>query len=160
MTAPAGALLDHALGDPLGGEHQAAQVGVDDAVEDARVQVEEAGDRVDAGVVDQDVDRSELLDAAGGQPAAGRRVGDVGLDGPHLPPLITELLGRDLGRALVDVADEHIGARLGHTGGDAEADPHRTPGHDRALAFQVKRSPPGHVPSPRGRQSTEASRSI
>ena len=108
------------------------------------VEVEEGGDRIDAGVVDQDVDRAELLHTALRQLGARRRVGHVGLDGPGLAPLLTELLGGDLGRPLVDVADQHVGARLGHAGRDAKTDPHRPAGHDRALARQIKRSPPSH----------------
>ena len=145
VAAPA---LDHAGRDGLGAEDDAVQVDVDDPPGHLVGLLEHRPERHDAGVVDEDVDRSDRGDLLQERGPRGR-VGDVERSGHDA---VAELVGDGAGQVGVAVADRHAGALTGEPGGGGAADAAGTSGDDDGQAGDVA----SHAADPfdRGRRST------
>ncbi len=109
----------------------AAQVDAEHEVPQALVAVDEVGEQVGAGVVDEHIHRAELLLDRGDGGAHRGRVGHV-----HGAPKPVDLT-RKLARAtLVDVANPHPGPFGCQQPGGGSADPRGSAGDERRLALE------------------------
>lgn len=138
MTA-AVALLDHPRDRGPGDEEDAGQVDVDHAAEQLGRHLDERDPRIDAGVIDENVDAVEALDGALDEALDVARGGDVGGDGERTigPLLGRQLLGGRLGSLGLHVCDDDVGAGFVQAPGDAQPDAGGGTGDDRRLAGEA-----------------------
>ena len=139
--------LDHAAGDGAVREHDAVEVDVEHALPGAdRLVHEEHGGGVGgdigrgAGVADargrdEDVDRAERLDGGVREGFARGLVAGVGRDEDGLASALLD--GGDGVRAVLQVADDDVGALVGVKLGGGSADAAGPTGNDRHLALEL-----------------------
>ena len=133
----AGAALLH------GGKHRvrdrehAAQVDAQHEIPQALVGVDEVGEPVGAGVVDEHIDLAERLDSGGDTGAHRAGVGHV--EGAGEP---VELAGDRAGALQVEVPDRHARAFRGQPAGGGGSDTRRAAGDERGLALEPHRAKP------------------
>ena len=137
MIAPAAALGDHLLGGDLGAEERALEVDRQHAVVLGLGRVEDRRARLDARVVDHDVETSEGADGGGDEPLEVLVLADVGVDADRLVAEGDDLLLEVLGRLLVrHVVDDDVGPGRGETERHRLADAAVASGDDGHLSVQ------------------------
>jgi hypothetical protein len=134
----AASLRDHLLRGRLHRVEHAQEVHLQHALEQLGVDLQEWRERVDARVVDEDVQAAEAVDGGGDHrvgvlPAADVRPLDQGTAGAAS----VQSLGDGAAGLDIEVCDQNGGARLVEAFGDAASDAHRAAGHDRDLAGEV-----------------------
>ena len=139
-AAPA-ALGDHLLGGDLRAEEGALQVHVHHELVLLLGGVEHRGARLDAGVVDHDVEASEGVDRRIDEHLQVLDLAHVRFDADGLVPqgddLLLEFVG---GVGIGDVVDDHVGPRLGQGQDDGLADPAVAAGDDGGLSLKSLRN--------------------
>ena len=138
----AAARRDHRRIGRLAADEGAGEVGLEDHVPLLeRVLLRLLAD-VGAGVVDQDVEPAELLDALLHQRLAGVRAGDVDRDRERLGAEALELADRGLALVLVAAGDHHGRAGRREAARHAEPDAAIAAGDDRDPARQIEQFHP------------------
>jgi hypothetical protein len=136
--AAAVALLDHPPRDGLREQEDAGEVDGEYPLEQRGGHVEERRLRIDAGVVDEDVDAPIALDGAGDDALDRVRVADVGGHGEGADgPLSAQRVGERLGGVGLQVGDDHVRPGFVQPVDDGRADAGGTAGDDRGLAGEV-----------------------
>ena len=105
-------------------------------------EIDDRRDDLDAGIADQHVDAAERLDDLGGAGVHLLFVGDVHGDADRALAARVDLLRGGIGRLLVEVGDDDLGAFAREHDGDFLADAARGTGDDGNLVLQTHRSCP------------------
>ncbi len=119
-------------------EERALEVDIQYSVPQLLGGIQGLGDRVYAGVVDQDVQAPEGLHCGLGHLLGIGQAADVGLDGFRLAALLFDPLYHLAGRVHIDVNDHHRRARLCQTHDDGSPYAHAAAGDDGPLAGQIE----------------------
>lgn len=104
-----------------------------------------------AGVVDEDVQRAQVVLDLPDRASYGRLVGDV--EGRRVdlgPGLLGQFLPRALQRPRVAAVQDEFGARLGQSGGEGGSDAFAGAGHQGAAAGEVEQCGSLHGRTSRG----------
>ena len=127
--------VEHDARRRLGAEEPGLEIDVEDEVPVALAHLEQRHPRIDARVVDEDVEGAELArDPRDHLPRLGH-ARDVGLDEHRAPAGRADLVRRLLGRgAIVEVVDPHVGAVAGERERDGAPDPLLGAGDERDLS--------------------------
>ena len=142
------ALGDHLLGGDLGPEEGALEVDLHHLLVLRLGGVEDRRARLDAGVVDHDVEPAEGVDGGLDEPFEVLHLADVGLDADRLVAQRGDLLLQLLRGLLVgDVVDDDVGAVLGEGEHDGLADAAVAAGDDGDLAGECAHEVPPSVVS-------------
>lgn len=128
---PAPARGEHVGQHFLGQKPGAAQVDADDLVEQVVVGLEERVERRDAGVVDQDGDRTQLLAGLFGGGVDRGLVGAIGINRQGGAAGVADHLRGLFGPGCVDVPDGDLGGVFGQAQRDCAADARTGAGDDR-----------------------------
>jgi hypothetical protein len=135
---PAAALLHHLLGGDLGAEEGAPKVDAEHLLVLRLRRVEHGRARLDAGVVDHDVEAAEAGDGRGDEALEVGHLADVGVDADDLVAERGDLLLEGLrGLRVGDVVDGEAGALAGQLEHDGEADAAISTGDDGDLSFDT-----------------------
>ena len=135
----------HRRVDRLGHEEHALEVHVDDPVELLLGEGLERLADVDAGIVEQDVDRPELARRLGGEGPAGGDVGDIDRAVQGAPAERADLAGCLVGLALVvEMAEGDVRALGGEGQGRGAADAARAAGDQSDFSRELHAVLPSH----------------
>ena len=121
----AGTAFDHALGSRARGQEGAAQMGVHDPVPSLLGEVLQRAAKVDAGIVDQNVNRPNPALDIGDTGVDRRRVADIEHDSLRLESLFIEAFQGRLDPSAIEIVDRHVRAGPGKSAGESQADPPR-----------------------------------
>ena len=114
----------------MGDGERAAQVDAQHEVPQARVGLDEEGEEIGAGVVDEHVDRAERLADLGDRGGDGLHVGDV-----HAHGVPFQLGGNGAGALLVEVGDRHARTFGGKAPSSGGTDPRGRAGDESDLSL-------------------------
>jgi hypothetical protein len=120
----------------VGDVQHRAQVDVDDLGPEIGGRFQEGDEEVPASIVDEDLDRAELdLDPLDGG-LTGGQIGQVEGNRHGLAALGADTPGHGLGRGLVDIGHDDLGAVLGETQAGRRPDPPAPAGYDNNFPFR------------------------